>query len=91
LNLPVYVFNSYWTGPLSPSYRETKPFWQELEQKQIHFYHFGDRDLLKNSDRSKNLEDYVLKDYKVVKRISEAGPEVVILIRSDLLAEDLKK
>ena len=30
-------------------------------------------------------------DYKVVERISEAGSEVVVLIRSDFMDENLKK
>jgi 4-amino-4-deoxy-L-arabinose transferase-like glycosyltransferase len=83
--LPVYVLNSYWDSPLAPFYRETKPFWQELEQKQIHFYHFGDRKVLKSGEHSKNLVEYVPSDYEIVQKISGTGPEIVILVRSDLL------
>ena len=86
--LPVYIINSYWTSPLDPFYRQTKPYWQQLEQKQIHFYHFGDRDLIKRSNGGSNFEAYVPGNYEVIKRISGAGPEIIILIRRDVLNQN---
>ncbi len=78
-NLPLYVVNSYWNSPFDPYYKEATPYWLELDQKYIHFYHFNDTKVSRFARDETRIEDLVPAGYFLVKSFTSNGPDVLIL------------
>jgi len=78
-NLSIYVLNSYWDNPFSPYYRDSRPYWLELDQKYIHFYHFNDKRIAVFPKNRIIIERLVPAGYVLEKIFSSNGPDIIII------------
>ena len=81
-NLPIYVLNSYWDHPFIPFYRDSRPYWLELDQKYIHFYHFNDKRIVFFPEEEISIQRLVPSGYALEKIFTSNGPDIII-IRKD--------
>jgi hypothetical protein len=79
--LPIYVLNAYWENPFTPYYRDSRPFWLELDQKYIHFYHFADRRMIVSPIDKSSFEELVPVGYVLEESFTSNGPDILILRR----------
>lgn len=77
--LSIYVLTSYWDHPFIPYYRDSRPYWLELDQKYIHFYHFSDKRIMVFPKNKPSIEELVPMGYVLEKSFESNGPDILIL------------
>jgi hypothetical protein len=81
LDLDYYVFSSYWSNPFDDFYRE-KSIIQELNPKNLHYYHYGDDQPLNFRMNRPALSELTPFGYKIVAKITGNGPDFIIIRRT---------
>jgi 4-amino-4-deoxy-L-arabinose transferase-like glycosyltransferase len=77
---PYYVFNSYWPSASDVSYRDRNAAWSLLNQKYLHFYYYGDRNLPEYfPDIFAEPKISAPDGYEVIKWFRSNGPDIVVL------------
>jgi hypothetical protein len=78
-----YVFNSYWGHGPGHNYLGTKGVLQQIEQKYIHFYNYGDKKLIRLNPDMNDDSYYINKisGYKLIKKFDSNGPVILLYIK----------
>ncbi len=79
--LPFYVFNSYWSSALDPTYHRAQPLWRVGEIRNLQFYLPEESRVLGSESEMVPLSASVPDGYSLEKVFATEGPDIVVLKR----------
>ena len=79
--LQIYSLNEYWENPFTSYCKDSRPFWLELDEKYIHFYHFTYKKITFCPHDKARIEELVPEGYILRKSFTANGSDASILRR----------